>query len=198
MKTLHVSQETLLKILRQNVDSPLTMRELQIELGLSSPSVVHHHIQQLEKKGYLKRNPINSKDYIVTGQPERGIVYINKYGLAQCGPTGSILDGNPIDKIPIASRLLKFPSGDAFIVEAKGNSMEPKIKQGDIIIAKKQITAETNDLVICVNNSVVIIKIFKKEGKEITLHSLNAKLFPPIAAANDLRIEGIVKHILQY
>lgn len=62
------------------------MRELQEELGLASPSVVHHHIQQLEKKGYLKRNLSNSKDYIVMGNPEKSIVYISKYGLAQCGP----------------------------------------------------------------------------------------------------------------
>lgn len=198
MKALHFSQEALLKLLRNNIDSPLTMRELQLELGLASPSVVHHHIQQLEKKGYLKRNPINTKDYIVMGDPEKSIVYINKYGLAQCGPKGSILNGNPIDKIPIASRLLKFPSDEAFIVEAKGSSMEPKIKQGDIIIARKQMTAENNDIVICVNDSVVIIKIYKKEGKNISLHSSNEKAFPPIAAAKDLRIEGIVRHILHY
>ena len=196
MKQLHVSQEKLLSLLRDNIESPLTMRELQDELGLASPSVVHHHIQQLEKKGYLKRNPNNAKDYVVMGDPEKSIVYINKYGLAQCGPKGSILDGNPIDRIPIASRLIKFPSEEAFIVEAKGDSMEPKIKQGDIIIAKKQNYAENNDLVVCVHESEVLIKKYILSGKNVILYSLNKNYDPFLA--NKVRIEGVVKNVLQY
>ena len=155
MKELHRSQEKLLSILKNNVDSPLTIREIQEELGLSSPSVVHHHIQQLEKKGYLKRNPNNSKDYVVMGNPEKSIIYIAKYGTAQCGPKGTILSGNPIDRIPIASRLLKFPAEEAFIVEAKGDSMEPKIKHGDLVIARMQKTAENGDLIVCAMNLAV-------------------------------------------
>jgi repressor LexA len=196
MKQLHVSQEKLLSLLRDNIESPLTMRELQDELGLASPSVVHHHIQQLEKKGYLKRNPNNTKDYVVMGDPEKSIVYINKYGLAQCGPKGSILDGNPIDKIPIASRLIKFPTDEAFIVEAKGDSMEPTIKQGDIIIAKKQNYAENNDLVVCVHESEVLIKKYILSGKNVILYSLNKNYDPFLS--NKVRIEGVVKNVLQY
>ncbi len=198
MGILHDSQIRLLKILKSNIESPLTMRELQEELGLASPSVVHHHIQQLEKKGYLKRNPHNPKDYILLKDPEKPIVYINKYGLAQCGPSGSILDGNPIDRIPIASRLLKFPAEEAFIVEAKGDSMEPKIKQGDIIIAQKQNTAENGDIVICVNNYDVLIKKYTQEDNNVILHSLNTEKYHPFIASKELKIEGIVRNILKY
>lgn len=196
MKQLHTSQDKLLSLLRDNLEAPLTMRELQDELGLASPSVVHHHIQQLEKKGYLKRNPNNPKDYIVLQDPEKFIVYINKYGLAQCGPKGSMLDGNPIDRIPISSRLIKFPSDEAFIVEAKGNSMEPKIKQGDIVIARKQNFAENNDIIVCVHDTEVLIKKYILSEKNEILSSLNEKY--PAFVAKKLRIEGVVKNILQY
>jgi len=198
MRALHPSQEKLLDLLRSNIESPLTIRELQDELGITSPSVVHHHILQLEKKGYLKRNPSNPKDYIVMGDPEKSIVYLNKYGLAQCGPKGSILDDNPIDRIPIASRLLKFPSEEAFILEAKGNSMEPKIRPGDLIIARKQKTANDGDLVVCINNTEVLIKKIIRHGKTVILHSLNNENYPPFVAEKDFRIEGVVKNILQY
>ncbi|TKK66369.1 HTH domain-containing protein [Ilyomonas limi] len=198
MKDLHSSQEKLLKLLKGNIEFPLTMRELQEQLELASPSVVHHHLQQLEKKGYLKRNPNNSKDYIIMDDPEKAIVYINKYGLAQCGPDGTMLSCNPIDRIPIASRLLKFPAEEAFIVEAKGNSMEPKIKNGDLVIAQMQNHAKNGEIVVCVNNRKVLIKQFIKSGKNIILHSLNSEEYHPFIAEEDLKIEGIVKNTLQY
>lgn len=199
MKDLHASQEKLLALLKTNIDDPLTIRELQEALELGSPSVVHHHIQQLEKKGYLKRNPHNPKDYILLDDPEKPIVYINKYGLAQCGPNGSILDDNPIDRIPIASRLLKFAAEEAFIVEAKGDSMEPKIKQGDLVIAKRQNHAENGDIVVCVDDLKAIIKIYTQEpGKKAILRSLNTAKHDPFIAHDDFRVEGVVKNILQY
>ena len=194
---LHRTQQKLLNLLQQTIDNPLTIRELQEELGISSPSVVQHHIQQLEKHGLLKRNPANPRDYQILNAPEKQIVYLNLYGLAQCGPSGSILDGSPLDRIPIASRLLKFPAKEAFIVKAKGNSMEPKINPGDLVIAQKKKQAENGDLVVCVNEESAIIKKFLKQGNQIILQSLNAK-HNPIIASEDFRIEGIVRNVLQY
>lgn len=194
---LHRTQQKLLKLLQKTIDNPLTIRELQEELSVSSPSVVLHHIQQLEKHGLLKRNPANPKDYQILNEPERQIVYLNLYGLAQCGPSGSILDGSPLDRIPIASRLLKFPAKDAFIVKAKGDSMEPKISAGDLVIAQKKKQAENGDLVVCVNDEAAIIKKFTRQGNQIILQSLNNK-YNPIIASEDFRIEGIVRNVLQY
>jgi repressor LexA len=77
MKKLHEKQQQLSHILKENIDDPLTIRELQDRLSISSPSVVHHHIQQLEKKGYLKRNPSNPQDYqILSESPEKKITYL--------------------------------------------------------------------------------------------------------------------------
>lgn len=119
--TLHNSQQQLLELLASTHDEPLTIRELQERIGASSTSVVAHHLQQLERKGYLKRNPYNSRDYIVVeAGPEAEVALLNVYGAARCGPGGSILDGTPVDRLPIASRLLSFPAAEAFIMRAKG------------------------------------------------------------------------------
>lgn len=198
MKELHPTQKKLLDLLKLNMESPLTVRELQEALGVSSPSVVHHHIKQLEKNGFLKRNPSNSKDYVLSDAPERAIVYLNQYGLAQCGPEGSMLDGRPVDRVPIASRLLKFPAHEAFLVEAKGDSMEPKIKPGDMVIARRQVHAENGDIVVCVNRGEALIKKYVSEGGLVILHSLNSERHHPFIASDDFRIEGIVKSVLQY
>lgn len=197
MKQLHEVQERLLELLRLNMESPLTIEALRLELQVSSKSVVHHHITQLETKGYLKRNPQNPRDYTLLHEPERQIVYLNKYGLAQCGPDGTIFDGNPIDRIPIASKLLRFPSDEAFIVEARGDSMTPKIKPGDLIIARKQTTASDGDLVVCVNNEATIIKRYRVQHADVKLQSLNDK-YHPLSPAEDFRIQGVVRNIIHY
>lgn len=197
MKKMHPTQEKLLKILKKNIDDPLTIQELADNLGITAPSVVFHHIQQLENKGFLKRNPSNPKDYQILGEPEKPIVYINKYGLAQCGRGESILDGSPLERIPIASKLLKFSAKDAFIVEARGNSMEPEIESGDLIIAKKQHDADNNEMVVCVNDGSPMIKLFRKEKNSIKLISLNTK-HKEITPDDDFHIEGVVKNIIHY
>ena len=180
------------------MEDPLTIREIQDLLNLSSPSVVHYHIQQLERKGYLKRNPDNPKDYRILSDPEKPITWLNLYGLARCGPDGSILDGNPIDRIPVASRILRFPIEEAFLVEANGNSMEPVIMAGDLVITKMSNLANNGDTIVCVNDSVVLIKKYNIEDNRIFLHSENAEEYPPIPAdLEHFRIEGVVKGIIR-
>ncbi len=64
-KQLHQTQKQLLEILVKNSDRLLTIREMQFMLGISSTSGVVRHLSQLEKNGFLKRNPHNPRDYQV-------------------------------------------------------------------------------------------------------------------------------------
>lgn len=198
IKNISPVQQKLLSVLKKNIDDPLTIRELQNQLDLSSPSLVQHHIVQLEKSGFLKRNPSNPRDYqIVSEGPEKLITYLNLYGMAQCGPKGSFLDGDPIDRVPISSKLLSCKADQAFMVKAKGDSMSPKINNGDLVIAQKSTTANNGDIVVCVNGGEVLIKKIKK-ADQIILISLNSVKYDPFLADKDFRIEGIVKSILSY
>lgn len=197
MRKLHPVQEKLLSLLKNNYDDPLTVRELQSELGLSTPSLVQYHINQLEKLGYLHRDSSNPRNYQVASDgPEKLITYLNLYGMAQCGPKGSCLDGNPIDRIPISSRLLKFPSEQAFMVKAKGDSMAPKINAGDLVIARRGIEPKNGDIVVCVNDGEVLIKKLQLDGEKILI-SLNPE-YKTFVASKDFKVEGVVKSILSY
>lgn len=202
VRKLHPSQKRLLEILKKNHGEQISMRMLQDILEASSPSVIYHHIVQLEKKGYLRRNPSNPQDYqVLADHPEKNIAYLNIYGMAQCGPNGTILDGNPIDRIPISSKILGFPAHNAFIVKARGNSMSPKINNNDLAIAKRVSDVDSGDVAVCVNNGEALIKKIQKikKGKDITynLISINRN-FSPFAANTDFRIEGIVRGIISY
>lgn len=193
---MHPTQRKLLKLLEENIDDPLTIRELQDQLNLSSPSLVAHHIQQLEKKGYLKRNPANPQDYQLLQNPEKPLARLNLYGLAQCGPSGSILDGTVLDRIPIATKLLNFKSEDAYLVKARGDSMEPLIKEGDLVIVRRTASADDGKVVVCVNDGQALIKRLHYSGGEALLESLNNKYRPFVANREDFRIEGEVKGII--
>ncbi len=198
MKKLHTVQQELIDLLKENIDDPLTIRELQDRLGVSSTSLVHHHISQLEKKGYLRRNPLNPKDYqILSDSPEKAVTYLNLYAVAQCGPKGSIFDGDPIDRIPLSSKMLGFPSEEAFLVRAKGESMMPKIKEKDIVIGRKAQFAHNGSIIICVNSGEVLIKKIQKEKDAILLISLNPE-FRPFIASQDFKVEGVVKGVYSY
>lgn len=202
MTSLHPVQKRLIALLKENLDSPLTIRELRDELGVSSTSTVFHHIKQLEKNGYLKRNPSNPRDYhLIMDNPEKPITYLNLYGLASCGPDGVLLDGDPEERIPISSKLLSFKAEDAFLVRAKGDSMEPRIFEGDLVIIKQRNDAKEGDIVLCVNDEKTMIKRIhydKNDGENrVLLLSLNNK-YVPILAETDLSIVGIVKGVLSY
>lgn len=199
-KKLHPTQKKLLDILIKNTDDPPTIREMQETLDISSPSVVAHHLEQLEKKGYLKRNPYNPRDYqVLKGSPEKKVAYLNLYGLAHCGPNRSILDGNPIDRVAVSTRLLNFPSSEAFMLKAKGDSMAPKINEGDFVIVKRNNNPETGTIVACINDGEALIKKIKiekeKNKKRYILISLNPK-YSPFLAKSGFRIEGEVRGII--
>lgn len=165
-------------------------------VGASSTSVVVHHLQQLERKGYIKRNPYNPRDFqLLAGGPEPSVALLNVYGLASCEPGGSILDGNPIDRIAIGARLLNFPASEAFMVRAKGRSMEPKIHEGDLVIARRGSHDVDGKICVCVNNEQSLIKRIRLDGSTVILESMN-KDFKPIIASEDFRVEGVVRNII--
>lgn len=199
-KNLHPLQGKLLNLLAKNTDDPLTIREMKETLGVSSTSVIAHHLFQLEKKGYLKKNPYNPRDYqILKGFPEKQIAYLNLYGLAHCGPSGSVLDGDPIERIPVPTRFLTFPSTNGFMVKAKGDSMMPKINDGDLIIAEKTKSVGNGKLAVCVNNGEALIKTIQKEKadgtEKVILISLNPA-YVPFLASEDFKIEGEVRGVI--
>jgi len=198
MKRLHPTQQKLLNILQNGTGESLTIRELQSELDLSSPSLVHFHIQQLEKKGYIKRNPANPADYQVVTDTESQVCYLNLYGMAKCGPNGTILDGTPLERIPIAATLIGFPPASAFLLRARGNSMEPKIPDGSIVIFQKCQEADTNALIACAYQGEVFIKKLIKEENLVKLRSLNPSYTDIIIEDDSLVVEGVVKGVLSY
>lgn len=195
---LHENQIKILELLMENKgESPLSLRDIMYEIpDLKSPSHVQHHIKQLEKKGYLKINPNNPQDFQILMEPEKPISYLNLYGLAKCGTDGTLLSGNPIERIPIYSKLIRFSIKDAFLVEASGDSMEPKIHEGDLVIAKKNESPNNGDIVICSYKGKAHIKKLTLLKNHKLLESLNKKHKPIVIENDSYHTEGVMKGII--
>ena len=75
--------------------------------------------------------------------------------------------------------------GEYFGLQVKGDSMEPRIKNGDVVIVRKQSDADDGDLVIAlVNGDDAVVKRLKKYKDGIALIS-NNPAYEPMYFCND-------------
>lgn len=75
--------------------------------------------------------------------------------------------------------------GEYFGLQVKGDSMEPKISSGDVVIVRKQSDADDGDLVIAlVNGDDAVVKRLKKYKDGIALISTNPA-YEPLYFSND-------------
>ena len=75
--------------------------------------------------------------------------------------------------------------GEYFGLQVKGDSMEPKISNGDVVIARKQSDADSGDLVIAlINGDDAVVKRLKKYAGGIALISSNPA-YDPIYFSNE-------------
>lgn len=70
-------------------------------------------------------------------------------------------------------------TGEFFALKIKGDSMEPKISEGDVVIVRRQEQVENGELaVVLVNGNDATVKRFYKNDSGITLISTNPA-YPP-------------------
>lgn len=108
---------------------------------------------------------------------------------------GKVAAGIPIEEIEdiigweeISESMAK--KGKYFCLQIKGDSMEPDLRNGDIVIVRHQNTAENGDVVIAqVNGNEATCKRLAVSEHGITLMSYNSK-YDPMSFTNE-QIENI-------
>ena len=105
---------------------------------------------------------------------------------------GKVQAGLPVDAVQDVidyediSNISKNGS-EYFALQVKGMSMEPKFSEGDVVIVKKQDTAEDGDIVIAlVNGDEATIKKLKKRADGIVLLPLNSQFDMMYYTADDI------------
>jgi repressor LexA len=97
---------------------------------------------------------------------------------------GRVAAGIPINAITEIEDTEEIPrklakTGDFFALKIKGDSMEPKISNGDVVIVRQQDDAETGDIVIAmVNGDDAVCKRLRKYKEGLELISTNPNYAP--------------------
>ena len=97
---------------------------------------------------------------------------------------GAVPAGIPISAIEDIIDYEEIPQswsnqGDFFGLRIKGNSMYPKLENGDVVIVRKQSTADNGDVVIAmVNGDDATCKRYKRMDAGIMLTSDNSEYSP--------------------
>ena len=92
-------------------------------------------------------------------------------------------------------------TGEFFGLQIHGDSMEPRMKDGDVVIVRQQNDAETDNIVIAVvNGNEATCKRLKKYAEGIALISTNPSYEPMYfsnkeIAEKPVRIIGVVKEL---
>jgi repressor LexA len=169
---------------------PPSVREICAATGLKSTATVHAYLVQLEKKGYLNRNPQKPRaiDLMNRKMIDRDTVKVPLVGKVTAGQP--ILAQENIETTFILPKEM-VPDAGAFMLSVKGDSMiEAGILDGDYVIVKSTDTAENGDIVVALIGDEATVKRFYKERDHIRLQPENRFMQPIIV--RDLKILGKV------
>ena len=100
---------------------------------------------------------------------------------------GAIRAGIPIDAIEeiedweeIDTRQHPFRSGTFFALRVTGDSMEPTIHDGDVVIVRQQPRVENGEIgIVTINGETATVKEVKESSQGITLIGHNAAVYTP-------------------
>lgn len=195
-------QKRLIAFFKQNHDQEgLTLREIANEVWASHPQTVLNKLNQLVLKGYFTKDDRGYR--LIREEISKkfdDIIQLPIYGFAQCGNKGKqIIDEYSQEKVPVTIAFIGTSDVEnCFFVRAKGNSMEPKIQDGDLVLIRQQNHYEESDFVFVVHNQLPKLKKIVKQDNTLMLESIN-RFFDKveISTYDETKVIGVVKKIIK-
>ena len=171
---------------------PPTVREICETVKLKSTSSVHSHLEQLERNGYIRRDPTKPRTIEITDDTfnlaRRELVNVPLIGTVAAGAP-LLAQENIESYFPIPAEFV--PSGESFAVKVKGDSMiNVGIYSGDQIFVNCCNTASNGDIVVALVEDSATVKTFYKEDGHIRLQPENDTMDPIIV--DDCQVLGKV------
>ncbi len=183
---------------------PPTVREIGAAVGLTSPASVQSNLAALEAQGYIRRGASKRRALEVTRPARAGHSWGQGAAARTLRPVplvGRVAAGTPIlaeENIEDSLDVPGFLGGDedCFALRVTGTSMiKAGIFDGDIVVVKRQETAEDGDIVVAVLTDEATLKRFFRERDQVRLQPEN-DLMEPIYARDPL-IAGKVVAVMR-
>ncbi|HTY73510.1 MAG TPA: transcriptional repressor LexA [Actinomycetes bacterium] len=204
---LTARQRMMLEAIRDSVNKrgyPPSVRELGELVGLASPSSVAHQLRQLEKRGYIRRDPRLGRaiDIRMPEVPGVGGSLEDEAVLADAAASGAgvprpayvpvvgrIAAGGPIlaeqaveDVFPLPRQIVGDPEESGrplYLLEVHGDSMvDAAICDGDWVVVRQTPTAENGEIVAAMIDGEATVKTFKRKDGHVWLMPHNSAYEP--------------------
>ena len=196
---------------------PPSIREIGEECDIGSTSVVNYNLNKLVDAGYIQRSGKVSRGLrIIRSVPgfTAGKRVIGAIGQHQVALVGRIAAGEPIslpedighhieedDYITVPPQLLGgYDASETFALTVRGDSMiDAMIKDGDIVILRRQNTAENGEMVAAwlpEDNETTLKRFFRESGK-IRLQPANRDYEPIYVHPANCEIKGKVLSVMR-
>ena len=187
---LTARQRRILEFIRDWVERygyPPSVREIGEAVGLVSPSSVAYQLKELEKKGFLRRDPNRPRavdvrspndmvddEAIRTARPTPAYVPL----LGQIAAGGPILAEQAVDEFfPLPRELVG--EGEVFMLEVKGDSMiDAAICNGDWVVVRQQPTANVGEIVAAMIDGEATVKSYRQRDGHVWLMPANPAFDP--------------------
>src|SRR5262245_22052592 len=169
---------------------PPTVREIGEQVGLASPSTVHAHLANLERAGYLRRDPTKPRALELTGLRRHDAGASRAVTEMQALPlVGEIAAGGPLLADENVEEYVELPErlvgGSAdFLLRVKGDSMiDAGILEGHLVVVRRQNTATNGEIVVALAgedetaDEATVKRYFREKGR-IRLQPENAAMEP--------------------
>ncbi len=168
---------------------PPSVREICAAVGLKSTSTVHGHLQRLEKKGFIKRDPTKPRAIELVDST------VYKKEMINIPIIDTVTAGTPILAVENIEDTFALPvnfiksNNELFILKIHGESMiDAGIMDEDFAILEQTNSAENGDIVVALIENEATIKRFYRENGYIRLQPENKTMEPIIV--KDCKIIG--------
>jgi repressor LexA len=206
MGELPERQRLILQVIEEAVREqgyPPTVREIGARVGLTSPASVQSNLAALEAQGYIRRGASKRRALELTRLSRSGAAgaFGPGRGMRPVPLVGRVAAGTPLlaeENIEDSLDIPGFLGGneDCFALRVTGTSMiNAGIFDGDIVVVKRQETAEDGDIVVAVLTDEATLKRFYREADQVRLQPEN-DLMEPIFT-RDPRIAGKVIAVMR-
>src|SRR5438309_3376556 len=176
---------------------PPSVREIGEAVGLSSSSTVHNHLNQLERRGLIKRDPSKSRTVQLVqdaelDQKRRSAVSIPVVGNVAAG-SPILAEQNIEDHVLLSSELAKE---GYFLLRVRGDSMvNAGILDNDLVLVRPQHEATNGSIVVALVDGDATVKRFERSNGHVKLIPENPA-YEPIVTTN-VSLVGIVRGVIR-
>ena len=162
------SQRRILEFIKKEIELkgyPPSVREICEAVNLKSTSTVHGHLEQLEKRGLIRRDSTKPRAMEVLDNPLSKGRSVPLVGRVTAGIP--ILAEENIEDYIVLPQDLVGSDDELFALRVRGDSMiRAGILSGDFIIVRKQSHADNGDIVVAMIEDEATVKriYFEKDG----------------------------------